>query len=827
MAGAVLDASEIVAAEEGSNRAHLTTAVFVTADRALSAERWTWYLHGALSKLGEPAHPIELVTMSSGPRGTTFLPAAIRMPINVACPGDIEAQLLEQTWYLRDSEVRDFALRVEPHDSPLPSPDYSDVVIGDAIDDPNGDVLSKWLGSQSTTARLKVLLTAQGSIRTVTRRTRGTATLILPVQAAQAAAVLNVMFDELVHDHPLHHVVALIRAQNLGRSATESDNNPALRQLKNWLRGPRLYADPEANEWLRPSNAIPQITAAAESAYAIGLESNLTKFVEKLARHADPDASEELRSKLSEFDIVSASLRTGLRSGIRFDQESTGLQPMAQILAGSHALNEKRRDLGASLRDMVAYPEFASALEASQDRKVDAQLLVAFPDGTFYEIGNDSALSEGTTVILSVHIGQRSASSLVVGDTPALDPLLPPMPDENPHVLEIVVFPKDFKLADRTPSVRRVRLPRYGGTEPVSWELTVPSRRQHMQRSDDLDQEVQKTSQGRGWIRGDSAELRFSVYFENQLLQSFALSATVVSDGPITKSTSVKITCDFSQTRRFGRLDDLGKRVLSMSLNDNQSGTHMLAVKGSANPPQAVEWNSGFIANTVDVLRGALFDSLATGPTAKFSFDPATLAVNAGPSHAFEDAVRQMARQGATIFTQLSTGGSRALVDLLNEVRYSEGKTIQVVLHQATYALPWSVLYDYRFPKTADWTQLPVCRGFDATGARCGCKAAPATGICLRGFWGFRHIVEQLGRAPEPLDDMPGRIAAKPTKPGLKFVKTVSNDSYLVTLSKALKGHVTLPSVEYDDAASLLDILRPAEARPSAGPINCQHASSS
>ena len=369
MAGAVLDASEIVAAGEGSNRAHLTTAVFVATDRALSAERWTWYLHGALTGLNHHVHPIELVTMTGGWRGATLLPATIKMPIKVACPGDLAAELLEQTWYLRDSEVQDFALKVKPYGSPLPSPDYSDVVIGDAIDEPNGGVVSKWLRSQSTTARLKVLLTAQGSVRTVTRRTRGTATLILPAQAAQAAAMLNIMFDELVHDHPLHHVVALIRDRNIGRPATDSNHTHALQQLKNWLRGPRLYADPEANEWIRPSNAIPQITAAAESAYAIGLKSNLTKFVEKLARHSDPEAVEALRSKLSEFDLASASLRTGLRSGIRFDQESTGLQPMAQILAGSHALNEKRRDLEASLRDMVANPAFASALEASQDRR--------------------------------------------------------------------------------------------------------------------------------------------------------------------------------------------------------------------------------------------------------------------------------------------------------------------------------------------------------------------------------------------------------------------------------------------------------------------------
>ena len=60
---------------------------------------------------------------------------------------------------------------------------------------------------------------------------------------------------------------------------------------------------------------------------------------------------------------------------------------------------------------------------------------------------------------LRVQIGRRSQASLVQGDVPPLDPLLPE-PDDSGHVLHVAVCGLDFDV--REPAMQRLILPTLG-----------------------------------------------------------------------------------------------------------------------------------------------------------------------------------------------------------------------------------------------------------------------------------------------------------------------------------------------------------------------------
>jgi hypothetical protein len=84
----------------------------------------------------------------------------------------------------------------------------------------------------------------------------------------------------------------------------------------------------------------------------------------------------------------------------------------------------------------------------------------------------------------------------------------------------------------------------------------------------------------------------------------------------------------------------------------------------------------------------------------------------------------------------------------------------------------------------------------------------------LRGFWGFRHIVEQLVGTQPPLDDVPGKISKLPTIPPVRFIRTVA-DPYVQALVNDFSTSPFDTSVkEYSVPECFLDPLRDPAQRP-------------
>jgi hypothetical protein len=80
------------------------------------------------------------------------------------------------------------------------------------------------------------------------------------------------------------------------------------------------------------------------------------------------------------------------------------------------------------------------------------------------------------------------------------------------------------------------------------------------------------------------------------------------------------------------------------------------------------------------------------------------------------------------------------LKDRLRTLRSEENRIIQIVQHEPGYVFPWPLLYDYRLPQKLE--DAPICRG-RGNGDACR-HPDDETIVCVDGFWGVRHQVEQI-----------------------------------------------------------------------------------
>ena len=787
--------------------------IFAASDRTFVVERWTWVLYGAISQMGDEAQRIELISQTAVAWTSTPDDQPVRLPIDIDCPRSIADAVQSSNSFLTREDIPTNGIRIHPIDDRLPASNDSDISVTDASQVAADEAaLARWLRTDFREGRLKIVMSARAGIEAGRlSRMRG-AKIFVPIAIEPPYRLLISLIREVSHDHPLHQVVANLRRHNF---PIDYGNSIVRIRLDQWLKSPRLYSDPRTNEWFRLSRALPQVVVAANEASTVGLRADIASFVGRLRPRVSANVADTVAGELHSLQEASTRLTGVLSKGVRFDFESTGLGPMSSILAARQSLDSKLQDVTRILTEVRQDPAFDEALEQTQERKVDAELQLVRPWSDVHALGPQAHLNPGRTVRLQVHIGQRNPESLIVGDTPSLDPLLPPLEGEESHELDIVVYPKDFTFVAGHLAVRKVLLPRFGGSIPVSWDLRVPELRPsnhgHEEQVDEGGPRV--NTRGRGWISGDTAELRFSVYFKNQLLQSFALTATVRPEKDWRLAGGLKIICDFSRTRRFGKLDELDDRFVALCLNKNSDGRHMLGLKFDDGEPTALEWEGSALSNYTKRLRSALYSALAPNGESNFLFTESDLSIYPRTPTAFDDAVRLMAQAGARIFTELVNTHDDDVVEVLRAIRVASGQTIQVTLLHPTFSLPWAVLYDYEISAETPIEELSVCHGRTATGSACQCSPTAGKSICLRGFWGFRHVVEQLVDGLPPLDDVPGRISASPVATALGLINTYP-DAFTDGLIQTLKATAGLPSEVFVNPKAVLPLLRDDLKRP-------------
>lgn len=744
---------------------------------------WVWVsLHKALIWL-----PVVLVLADDE---FQTKPKALRPPVLIGAMPAYESLLREveqQSWYLKQEVSRERMMRVAEPGTRL---DHCQIVVVDEDD-------LQWAATSGdgTQVRLMVVLArypwdVPGWWHWVIRnrqRLASCAVMVLPWRPDSAEDV-RLLVEEIVHNQPLHEAM-----RNLIERRFQGERGP--------VDLPMLFANPTTNESLRLSSVAEVVEREVAPLRSAAHPGDLKGLRARLARHASPEELAPLFDLLEQTERQAEPFRQMRSRALDFSGEGRGMVPMAELVAASAALTETRKKQAAALSKSIKQGRLADVLEQELERKVDARLLGFTPDGTTYPMTSRDGVAHGQRVRLAVHVGQRGVDSLVIGDTPALDPLLPPLRGQPSHTLKIVVFPKDFRLLSK--AMRTVKLPRLGGSAEVTWDLRAP----------ELVEKLPKpgkggASRGRGAVTQPVAELRFGVYCRNQLLQSFRLRLGLHGEVPPDARNAIEIECDFSQTRNFSSLERLPARAACMGVNeDGAHDTHTLTIVRDGRSA-AIQWTEGMMKTFTEAVRKRLLDAASAdgGRTSRFTFDSMLKASCTVPGEA-DKAIRGLADAGRDLFVKLFDRNGAEAGEVLRAIGHAAGETLQFVRHDPDYAFPWPLIYDRKIPEAGRST-LPVCRG----GPGCTCGMRPA-GYCMNGFWGVRHIIEQLTEAPVPPAGHP--IAPAPTTPMLRVLTTVNApavQTFLNELKQLPAPCDHQPITPMPD--KLLDAVRDAVQRP-------------
>ncbi|HEX8209733.1 MAG TPA: hypothetical protein VF584_06060 [Longimicrobium sp.] len=374
-----------------------------------------------------------------------------------------------------------------------------------------------------------------------------------------------------------------------------------------------------------------------------------------------------------------------------------------------------------------AYPR-----ESSAARRVDIGIERLGGRDVFEGIDPEQALQPGQAYRLRVHVGTPLPASLVVGEVPPIDGLLPAPDDGRGHELDVVVFPKTFQL--RSPAVQPLRLPLRGSSAPVFFTVNAPEK------------------PGR-------AEMRIAVYHRGHMVQSFLLTAPVGEFA--TKRDRVQVRLDFAATEQLvtEEIEMLGERALSVGVNQDAGGSHTFMVKRGGTA-EGFTLDETLVSRHVGEFRKLLEDATFVPPITPGQEKPRFNSYpdpGAETDPVFHGYVRLLADFGRNLYDMLQGKLSDAGHEEVRSLAEVSDKVIQVVRHDANMAFPWGIIYDYPLDSALVGAPTrPVCLGSPlpelgaapASTRKWGCPHNPGHDVyCIEGFWGVRHRIEQrIGR---------------------------------------------------------------------------------
>lgn len=518
-----------------------------------------------------------------------------------------------------------------------------------------------------------------------------------PAAPSRLQAVSEMLFG-LSHDLPLHDAVTWAADLSGGRLRL-SASAESLHDL-------RLTSAWEAIE--RETTSLQGLLGAADLSSVIEGAAPWKPAVEWVSRvrtlegpspgipfEVLPDPEESLLPNLG-------NVRIG------FAMEREGLLP----LAGAKARLGRVRDL---VRDMTAAePTLRARGPADADRVVNLGVrrssTAVAPGATAVYADQRSVLAADRSYTLDVQVGSPWQHTLMKGWVEPIGLLLPD--SRRGHDLTVSIFSDTFVLDGLT--TLALHLPPEGASEMVSFAIRTPAQ------------------PGYAW-------LRVSVYHQDNLLQTFRLTAVVADDERYEERDALVAELEHSATTGWRNLDALGRRDLSVTLNHGTWG-HRVFIKHRA------------------VTGIATLDNEALDKFAQRIRENLALLVDGAVEPA--DAVWELANLGrdlhVAVFAELGPQPRQALED----VRNGSDLDVQVVRTHVQTALPWPLSYDWPLPtRIVGEPRPPVCLGRLPDGQPCTHTAADEV-VCVRGFWGLRHQVEEILADPE------GREAAGPIDVG-------------------------------------------------------------
>jgi multiple sugar transport system ATP-binding protein len=422
-----------------------------------------------------------------------------------------------------------------------------------------------------------------------------------------------------------------------------------------------------------------------------------------------------------------------------------------------------------------AAPDLAASVAATQNRRAAMWLthdLTAPAADPLWELDRHVVLARGRGYVLNVAVGINWPTNLVDPDTPSIDPILPPTTDTE-YRLDVAVYSDSASAMDA--SVKELRLPRIGPSETVTFRLRMPT-------------------------RGDSSRMRVLIYHREHVVQAFALHLTLGAVEEYRGEPVMRTELLYSRRQQLRGLDMLPPRLLSIATNqDSGGGTHRLMFGSTGGEISLSE-------RTVDTARRFLRDRMADA--FKMLEPGGRLAASN-----FDAQVKVLAERGYALWGKLYDDQCDRLQWKLNEVTAATTGTVQVLRLEPDFAFPWSMLYDWKLPTTvAEVNAAAVCRGGSAERA---CSCNPDTpGVCIRGFWGVRLVVEELVRQ-EGTDDYVDAVAGAAGSPAVVCTVGVIEDSWAQGMVDTLTKK--LGSTRFEDLLaenSLLTRMWDPQSRP-------------
>lgn len=455
-----------------------------------------------------------------------------------------------------------------------------------------------------------------------------------------------------------------------------------------------------------------------------------------------------------------------------FSRESAGLTELAKA-AAAHANAapdiETVRLWGGRL---AAEPTLASALASTQHRRVsiwishDPSSLVAT---RMPEIDRSTVLARGRRYVVNVAIGVDWPTDLVSPETPPIDPILPPT-DEGGHDIDVAIFSDTTKLIDEPAKVLRLGL--LGPAGPVTFVVETPARRRR-------------------------TRMRVLLYHKHHILQAFTLWVRL-DDEESHRPNAISTHLTYSRREQLRKLDDLPERALCVATNSSRGSHRFMFDSG---------YDVAMSETTVAELQQFFRTMLAAAfrqVDANGNLKPATLT----------STVKDLAVKGNDVWLKLFVEEGRPLQTHLEGVRKTSGKTIQLLRLEPEFAFPWSMVYDWPLPETIDeLNAAALCLGAE-NGHACSCDESRPGKVCVRGFWGVRHVIEELV-GQDQVDEHVDTVSGAPGVPAVICTLGVTGDPWSNDLVDGLNS--TLGTARFRNLTaeeSLLDRLWNLAARP-------------
>ena len=393
----------------------------------------------------------------------------------------------------------------------------------------------------------------------------------------------------------------------------------------------------------------------------------------------------------------------------------------------------------------------------AQDRGVVVNTWFARNDASSTPVPHTHALAANQLYRLGVNLGRQDERAHVTGEQPALDGRIVAYAraKDKPLTLRLDSDDDEFVVLEPEKTVSLARLSQAIRTDDLFFPVVTP-------------------------VRTGLAHLRLGIYFENNLVQSYLISAQVApAEGEIPQHARVGWTsrCEYTLSADFANLDDLSERRVCVWIGSSKGDAWRagLRLQGAAgldlNRGISLDVNPLLIEAALKRYRQLLEQSCVQETSSGFQYLYKADHTPHNPQ-VFDARVKELAELGQSLYLRLfDTESGRAVVDELHAVERAQPGplVVQIARLNLDITFPWAALYDR--PLRYHPQRTVVCKHFvqdEHCREHCphirqvdGSSQVDENVICVYGFWGFRYIIEQPLRPPDAYASIFTRLEAQ------------------------------------------------------------------